>query len=290
MPPPEVNQTNQVWCVCFRPDGEQVLIGVADFIFVYNPNNGELLNKIKGHKDTVYCLAYSKDGTKFASGGKDNQVVIWDYEGKGLLRFTHGDTIQALGFNPVLGSLATCSAVDFGLWQPDGQSVNKTKTPAKCLCCDWSPDGQLLAIGLYSGIILLKDKAGQELMTIQRCTSPVWCLAFCPQKFDSSDNLLVTGAWDGKLVNFQIQGGKAAKPVGNERELGYDPCSISFFPKGDYFVMAGSDKKVTLWNREGVPLGTIGECDDWIWSTSVHPNNNQVFVGANNGQIKMHRT
>jgi len=37
-------------------------VAVADFIFVYNVATGELLNKIKGHKDTVYCIAYSKDG------------------------------------------------------------------------------------------------------------------------------------------------------------------------------------------------------------------------------------
>lgn len=62
MPPPEAKQTNQIWCVCFRPDGQQVLLGVAQYVFVYNTVTGELLNKIKGHKDTVYCLAYSKDG------------------------------------------------------------------------------------------------------------------------------------------------------------------------------------------------------------------------------------
>ena len=48
MPPPEAAQTNQVWAVCFRPDGEQVLLAVADLIFVYAAATGELLNKIKG--------------------------------------------------------------------------------------------------------------------------------------------------------------------------------------------------------------------------------------------------
>ena len=48
MPPPEANQTNQVWSVCFRPDGDQVLIAVADLIFVYKADTGEILNKIKG--------------------------------------------------------------------------------------------------------------------------------------------------------------------------------------------------------------------------------------------------
>jgi hypothetical protein len=48
MPPVEANQTNQVWSVCFRPDGDQVLVAVADLIFVYKAETGELLNKIKG--------------------------------------------------------------------------------------------------------------------------------------------------------------------------------------------------------------------------------------------------
>jgi intraflagellar transport protein 122 len=114
---------------------------VADFIFVYNTSTGELINKIKGHKDTVYCLAYSKDGQRFASGGADNAVVIWSAEGAGLLKYTHNDKVQSLAFNPVLSTLASCSTVDFGLWMSDGQSVNKNKTGARCCVCDWSPDG-----------------------------------------------------------------------------------------------------------------------------------------------------
>jgi intraflagellar transport protein 122 len=61
MPPPEVKQTNQVWAVCFRPDGEEVLMAVGDFIIIYKVDDGVMVNKLKGHKDTVFCLAYSKD-------------------------------------------------------------------------------------------------------------------------------------------------------------------------------------------------------------------------------------
>ena len=62
-------------------------------------------------------------------------------------------------------------------------------------------------------------------------------------------------------------------------------AKFSFFPKGDYMAISGSDKKVTLWNREGVLLGTIGELDDWVWSVSVNPNNRAICGGGNNGQI-----
>jgi WD40 repeat protein len=49
--------------------GDKVLLAVADRIFIYNAENGEVVNYVRGHKDTVYCLAYSKDGQRFASGG-----------------------------------------------------------------------------------------------------------------------------------------------------------------------------------------------------------------------------
>jgi len=53
-------------------------------------------------------------------------------------------------------------------------------------------------------------------------------------------------------------------------------------------AMAGSDKKITLWNKEGVLLGTVGEMKDWIWSVAVNPVSKNIFAGANNGIISMH--
>lgn len=40
-----------------------------------------------GHKETVYCLSYSKDGAHFASGGADKMVIIWNAELEGDCRF-----------------------------------------------------------------------------------------------------------------------------------------------------------------------------------------------------------
>ena len=54
-------------------------------------------------------------------------------------------------------------------------------------------------------------------------------------------------------------------------------------------AMCGSDKKITLWNREGVLLGTVGEMEDWIWTVSVNPNNRAIFAGGNNGVFQLHQ-
>jgi hypothetical protein len=52
-------------------------------------------------------------------------------------------------------------------------------------------------------------------------------------------------------------------------------------------VMSGSDKKLTLWNKEGVLLGTIGEMKTWVWTTAVNPITKSVFGGSNDGSISM---
>ncbi len=53
-------------------------------------------------------------------------------------------------------------------------------------------------------------------------------------------------------------------------------------------AIGGSDKKVTLWNKEGILLGTVGDMKDWIWSVAVNPVTKTIFSGANNGSIAMH--
>jgi len=49
--------------------------------------------------------------------------------------------------------------------------------------------------------------------------------------------------------------------------------------------MAGSDREVTLWNKEGVKLDKIGTVNDWVWSVCVHPGTNSVFAGTNSGDL-----
>ena len=54
--------------------------------------------------------------------------------------------------------------------------------------------------------------------------------------------------------------------------------------------MTGSDRTVTLWNKEGVKLGQIGELDDWVWSVCVNQATNAIFAASNTGQIKSFHT
>ncbi len=41
-----------------------------------------------GHKDTVVCVCYARDGKRFASGSVDKHVIIWTSKLEGILKYS----------------------------------------------------------------------------------------------------------------------------------------------------------------------------------------------------------
>lgn len=103
-------------------------------------------------QDAVYCVAYSHDSKRFASGGADKTVIIWTskvsqgwlsclgsllftaasvcystLQAEGVVKYNHNDSVQVLAYNPLSQQLASGTASDFGLWSPELKHVAKHK-------------------------------------------------------------------------------------------------------------------------------------------------------------------
>ncbi|KFW64392.1 Intraflagellar transport protein 122, partial [Pygoscelis adeliae] len=254
---------------------------------VYDTSDGTLIQPLKGHKDTVYCVAYAKDGKRFASGSADKSVIIWTSKLEGILKYTHNDSIQCVSYNPLTHQLASCSSSDFGLWSPEQKSVSKHKTSSKITCCSWTNDGQYLALGMFNGIVSIRNKNGEEKVKIERtggASSPIWSICWNPSR-DERNDILAVADWGQKLSFYQLSG----KQIGKDRMLNFDPCCVSYFTKGEYILLGGSDKQVSLFTKDGVRLGTIGEQSSWVWTCKVKPDSNYVAVGCQDGTISFYQ-
>nr|CAD7429322.1 unnamed protein product [Timema monikensis] len=76
------------------------------------------------------------------------------------------------------------------------------------------------------------------------------------------------------------------KLVGKERNLGFDPLCATFFNKGEYLLLGGSNRLCTLMTKDGVKLGTVGdEQSSWVWSCAARPDSSYVAVGCQDGTI-----
>jgi len=43
------------------------------------------------------------------------------------------------------------------MFRKGSNSVLKKKVPARVLCADWSPDGYIIALGLFNGKLIIGD-------------------------------------------------------------------------------------------------------------------------------------
>ena len=76
------------WDVCFKPDGKQLVVAAGNKVLIYDCSDGSLVQSLKGHKEAVYCVTYSHDGKRFASGSADKSVIIWTDKLEGVLKYT----------------------------------------------------------------------------------------------------------------------------------------------------------------------------------------------------------
>ena len=66
-----------------------MILAAGNRVLVYDVANGTQIHALKGHKDTVLCCAYAKDGKNFATGSADKSVIIWTNKFEGLLKYAY---------------------------------------------------------------------------------------------------------------------------------------------------------------------------------------------------------
>ncbi|GAA5887470.1 hypothetical protein JCM16303_003427 [Sporobolomyces ruberrimus] len=68
-----------VTSVVLSPDGKFLAAGSLDTVVrIWDAENGQLVDKLKGHKDSVYSVAFSPDGKFLVSGSLDKTLKMWD--------------------------------------------------------------------------------------------------------------------------------------------------------------------------------------------------------------------
>ncbi|KAL3982366.1 WD domain G-beta repeat family protein [Acanthocheilonema viteae] len=295
---PEMPYVCCVYDLAFKPDGSELLVAADTKVLIYDGTDGTLLQSLKGHKDLVYAVAFSYNGENFASGSADRSVIIWTEQHEGTLKYIHNEAIQCLAFSPATCFLLSCAISDFGIWTQLEKSVSKQRTSSRCICCAWSCDGQLYAIGMFDGTVSLRSAANSiEIKKIERPSGePVWAIAFgaarstadaswhCNPNIHKStfDELLVLVDWAQTASFYDLEGNQL---VQEDKKLGYDPTAIEFFNYGQFLIICGSNRQVTLYSREGTTLGTVAQMDTWVWTVKTRPNTNAIVVGCVDGTL-----
>ena len=99
--------TELAFCLLpFLPLPATALLATAD-----PASEAPIIARLKGHKHTITCLAFSAIGNCLASGSKDGTVILWDVARRKILATLpgHKDMVTVVAFTPDGKTLASGS-------------------------------------------------------------------------------------------------------------------------------------------------------------------------------------
>ena len=68
-----------VTSVAFSPNGQFVAAGSLDTVVrIWDVTTAQLVERLRGHKDSVYSVAFTPDGKGLVSGSLDKTLKYWD--------------------------------------------------------------------------------------------------------------------------------------------------------------------------------------------------------------------
>ena len=296
--------------VIFNHNSSQILAACGKSIHVYSAYDGTLIKPLEGHTLPVTCISCSKDGKHIASGSIDRQVIIWNSNLTGTLKFSHSEPIKHICFNPVTNHLVSVTNKDFGFWFSDCKQVEKHQISMTSItCATWSTDGHYLALGLLDGSVSIRNRSGTEIYSIQpgdqispsgltgifanSYTSnhitkpvPVLAVAFSPRKGDSDVEILAIADQNQILSFYDLNG----KQIGKEKQIGFYCLSLEFSLNGEFLLLSGSNKAANLYTREGIFIGAVGEnqSSSWVMASAFDLPATHIAMATQDGDLMVY--
>ncbi|MGJ3238335.1 MAG: sortase domain-containing protein [Anaerolineae bacterium] len=216
------------------------------------------LHTLNDTTSALDAVAFSPDGTRMASGGRDHVIRVWDTASGELLMQTegHSDWITALTFSPngvqiisgsrdnTIRAFNADSGALIGVIGGHDDDVTAVTM---------SPDGVYIVSGGRDGYIKVWDtRTGALVETLDHFDQAVWHLAFDPSGIflasaSEDGTIWLWGLWDPYHTSWL------------KRLSGHDTptASLAFAPDGSILLSGGLDGTVRLWDLRDLSEATL---------------------------------
>ena len=214
------------------------------------------VNLLRGHRASVFSVAFSPDGQRVVSGSRDGTMRLWDTQtgnpiGEPLEG--HTDSVLSVAFSPD-GQLVISGSSDRTIRVWSSQTQAPIGDPMEghrdiVLVVAFSPDGQRVVSGSGDGTVRLWDaQTGAQIGDpLQGYGGSVNSVALSP---DSRH--VVSGSDDQTVRLWDVETGQ---PVGSPMTGHRDRVlSVAFSPDGRYIVSGSEDNTLRIWDA---PVGNI---------------------------------
>jgi WD40 repeat protein len=269
--------------LALSPDGATLAYTMGENIKLADTASGKLKADLEWHKDTVWALAFSPDGTILASGSDDETIMLWDaVTGKLKTTFKKTGSVHFLAFS---GDGKTLAAASYSLSEGDvtlrdvatGKVLSTLEGHTHSNCLAFSPDGKTLAALSYDKTLKLWDLAtGKDNIRPTGHTNWVTALAFSPDS-----KTLASGSMDLTVQLWNLGEKKVKTTLQENGPIG----SLAFRQDGKTLMVGGgamgSVKKtgVRAWDLVGGKIKKTFKGDFLSRCMALSPNGKTLAIG-----------
>jgi len=259
----------QATSMAFSPDGTKLAIGTYHGLFSegkgavemwessdgwQSSSNAALVHTTTHHLGQVHTLAFSADGTRFASGGDEGSNVVQQVSNGAVLQG------MAVYYHAIV-------------------SATYDNRPSPILSLDFSSDGSL-ACGTRDNTIVVWDASYAQVWSNTTAhASNVTAVAFSP---DGSQ--LASGSLDGTVKTHSTAGWSLIRTFSGHSD---GVCSVAFSPDGSVLASGGNDQTARLWNTaSGSSLAVLSGHADAVSAIGFAPDGNTVVTGGDDHTVR----
>jgi WD40 repeat protein len=207
-----------------------------------------------GHDDTVQDVAWSPDGTRFATGSGDGSAIIWDRQTGKMLMALKGHE----AFDPDT------------LLQAGVQELT------------WSPDGSLVASagGKDNTARVWDAGTGEELMLFDRHADWIWSIDWSPD-----GTSVVTSSKDGTAMVWDAMTGEVSLVLEGHTDW---IRMVRWSPDGSQIATASEDGAIRIWDAESSDSPQVLEDHTGpVWSVAWSGDGGRIASSSADGTAKI---
>ncbi|KAL0945638.1 hypothetical protein HGRIS_014792 [Hohenbuehelia grisea] len=238
----------------------------------------------------VECVSFSLDGTRIASGSKDNTIRLWDAatgEQIGTPLSGHDSPVTSVAFSPD-GTRIASGSYDNTIRLCDAATGVQIGVPLSghydlVNSVVFSPDGTRIASGSYDKTIRLWDATTGEQISAALSGHENWVTSVV---FSPDGTRIASGSKDDTI---RLWDAATGEQIG-EPLSGHDQgVSSVVFPPDGTCIASGSYKTIRLWNAAtGEQIGApLSGHDDWVSSIVFSPDGTRIASGSYDMAIRL---
>ena len=274
--------------IALSPDGQTLVSASFGTIRIWNVRTGRLVRTLNPvhSKKSVNTLAVSPDSSILASGGSDNNLILWDLKTGRRVRTipAHKAAVNSIAFSNDGQTIASGS---------DDKTVRlwNVRTGSRLLtlighagavnAIALSRDGQTLASGGEDKTVRLWNLGtGEVRRIITGHAGPVNAVAFSP-----NGQVVATASSDNTIRLSNVQDGKRTRTFKGHSSW---VRTIAFSPDSRTLISGGGD--IIIWDlKTGKERSTLSGHSQFVNSVAVSRDSKTLVSGSPDRTIKIWR-